>query len=281
MSNTDVHGSVFSIVAAFTCGLGVFKKLQDERRKKSRARRERVAAAEVDEQLRLQGSLRRGPADIEQEYQYGYRAVGERFAVGDGKPHRKARDVESALTTPPAIAQSSLAATLLKFNTGLINIISSFLTGGREDQRVDYASLTRLSDLSRKETIGSLRELYQRLSQANLRGALLPKPCERCGRLDCDARAVVCAVPAGNTAGKPLYGDKKRNDAPRIARVVIGKTSQSHLALVRPRERRDKSESSTSTAPTTSASNAPSRVSTPATTPCTSPLPAYMEKWYP
>lgn len=65
-------------------------------------------------------------------------------------------------------AQASLATTLLKLNTGLVNIISSFLSQDQEPTRLDCRSLTQLSEQSRTETLDALEQLYRRLSDSPL-----------------------------------------------------------------------------------------------------------------
>ncbi|KAI6835527.1 hypothetical protein KC342_g5644 [Hortaea werneckii] len=79
-------------------------------------------------------------------------ASGDEVAVGD------------------AIAQTSLAEILLRFNTGIVQIISYFLERDNGDiVHLDYRSLTDLSDLSRLETCRVLQQLCVRLSQRGSR----------------------------------------------------------------------------------------------------------------
>jgi len=63
---------------------------------------------------------------------------------------------------------------LLKFNSGLVDIISSFLRSSRKDVHLDYQSLISLSDTSRNEALNTLSRLSQRLSRSNL--TLIPHP---------------------------------------------------------------------------------------------------------
>lgn len=84
MQRTD--SCVGSLVAAFTSGLDVFKKLRERKREKKnkRAKAQTPALQEKSgEELRLSKSLRKGSADIHGEYKKHYRGYGERFAVGD------------------------------------------------------------------------------------------------------------------------------------------------------------------------------------------------------
>lgn len=77
---------IISLIAAFNDGLDVFKKLRKRRRGKRKARRAKTQTALQEkggDELRLSRSLRKGPVDIQNEYERHYRAKGERFAVGD------------------------------------------------------------------------------------------------------------------------------------------------------------------------------------------------------
>ena len=65
-------------------------------------------------------------------------------------------------------AHRSLTSTLLRLNHGLVDIISKFLSSGKDGRDVDYRSFTRLSDASRAEAVGALGDLYQRLSQSSI-----------------------------------------------------------------------------------------------------------------
>ncbi len=69
-------------------------------------------------------------------------------------------------TFPKVVAQASLADTLLKLNTGLVNIIAAFLSSDPANVQLDLRSLTKLSDTSRKEALDALGQLYSRLSKS-------------------------------------------------------------------------------------------------------------------
>lgn len=84
MAHPDVSDSIFSIIAAFTSGLDVFKKVRD-RRGKQKSKKGAKADKKSGEELKLSQSLRQGPRDIQHEYDRSYAALGERFAKGDGK----------------------------------------------------------------------------------------------------------------------------------------------------------------------------------------------------
>lgn len=81
MAYTNVSSCVLSIVASFSSGLDVFKKLGEKKRKRRRFKK----TDNVEEQeTRLSRSLRQGPEDIGREYQKNVHAVGDDFAIGDG-----------------------------------------------------------------------------------------------------------------------------------------------------------------------------------------------------
>jgi hypothetical protein len=141
-----------------------------------------------------------------------------------------------------ATAQNSLAEILLRLNAGLVSIIASFLDldskGGLD---LDYKSLTDLSEVSRVQTIGVLRQLYQRLL----------------------SKQVPQALPSARSSKEKVKSKKSSHHAspkhtkirhPTLARVLIENSSvPSQIALVRPsenpRKHRPRSHSRTSSEP--------------------------------
>ena len=92
-------------------------------------------------------SLRRGPIEIEEQYGKGLQTHGHVFDAGD------------------ACARLELNSVLLKLNSGLVELISSFIKNlGRTKMQLDYEGLTALSDASRVQARNSLSSLSQRLS---------------------------------------------------------------------------------------------------------------------
>lgn len=120
-----------------------------------------------------------------------------------------------------AAAQSSLAEILLRLNTGLVGIITTFLHRDKHGNlELDYRSLTDLSEQSREQTVGVLRQLYQRML-ARRSPARSP------------------AVQGKLSDGKAHHSSRKhsRIRGPTLARVVIRDSSKpSQIALVRPAE---------------------------------------------
>ncbi|KAI9779760.1 MAG: hypothetical protein M1816_003429 [Peltula sp. TS41687] len=159
----EVAAVVFSLISAFRSGIDVVHRLCDSRRLRRRRRRVHGSRHDLrkasstapsltnsldEKQLQLTRSLGRAPEDIGREYEKDLAVLGDEFAKGD------------------AIARASLAETLLKLNTGLVNIISSFLLAGHEtrDAQLDYQSLIQLSEESRSNAVAALEGLYRRLS---------------------------------------------------------------------------------------------------------------------
>ncbi|KAK7522617.1 uncharacterized protein IWZ02DRAFT_377592 [Phyllosticta citriasiana] len=243
-AQAKVEASVFAITTAFTSGLDVFRKLRERRarRKKTRkahGRRSHAIAAQEhvsDDESQLAKSLQRGPVEIQVRYELNRSHAGERFARGD------------------ATAHASLTEVLLKLNTGLVAIISSFLCHGKNDSNLDYKSLAHLSDCSRSDAIDALDQLYQRLSQSQVNldsGRTCCPNCRSQKHADCGSvvdlqsareqkpvakkQSLVAVKPAPNGA-TPLPPTK--SPKPR--------GSQSRLVMVRPRKSRLKPSSPTS-----------------------------------
>ncbi|KAF2717259.1 hypothetical protein K431DRAFT_288708 [Polychaeton citri CBS 116435] len=243
MAQANVSSSVLSIVASFTSGLDIFKRLRERRRRRKRTK----ASDKIDEdELRLSKSLRQGPEDIGREYQRSTYRVGEQFGIGD------------------SIAQTLLAEILLKLNTGLLTIIASFLDRGKSSIQLDYRALTGLSERSRDDTISVLQQLYQRMKQA---------------RTLADVPETHSKVKAQKSAKhdeakkriRPVAKKHTKVQGPQLARVIIQDSSRpSQLAMVRGGAKKKPHQRSAS------ASSSPSTtdVSTPPTTPPTPDLPA-------
>ncbi|KAF2100164.1 hypothetical protein NA57DRAFT_75665 [Rhizodiscina lignyota] len=269
----STESSVCSIIAAFTSGLDVFKKLRERRRQRQQgygklssnrsncgkhARQQGPVKGEKSgDELQLSKSLRRGSTDVQKVYEEHARKGGQRYIAGD------------------STAQASLAHTLLKLNAGLVNIITSFLSCGKTDVPVDYRSLTSLSDASRAEAIEALGQLYTRLSRSEL--ALQNRRAEQ--GVQNGHRGGKKQSSKGTKAKHGTTRETRTTDTsaplpPGIAKVTVH-TSTTHLAQVRPATRRKASASSTgSSKGSHSASSTPSQRSTAPQTPLTPP-PAY------
>ncbi|KAK3207631.1 hypothetical protein GRF29_103g1622721 [Pseudopithomyces chartarum] len=138
--------------------------------------------------------------ELKDKYEDCYGDKGERFAKGD------------------AIAHASLVETLVKFNTGLVRIIAKFLhhDSKNSDLRLDYKSLTHLSDASRREALDSMHKLYQRLTLSQMQ--LVRKP-----------------SPKPDSDKKRRSSSRQRSQGPTVTRVAIkspGSATQTQLAML-------------------------------------------------
>lgn len=127
-----------------------------------------------------------------------------------------------------ATAQSSLAEILLRLNAGLVSIIATFLDRDSKDgPGLDYKSLTDLSEVSRVQTIGVLRQLYQRLLSKQAPQAVPPDHHNK-------ERQRRPKTTKSRHHASPKH-TKIRH--PTLARVMIENSSiPSQIALVRPSE---------------------------------------------
>ncbi|KAK0929570.1 hypothetical protein LTR29_017054 [Friedmanniomyces endolithicus] len=216
MAQTNVSSCVLSIVASYSSGLDVFKQLREKRSRKKQ--RSRTTAQLGEAEVRLARSLRQGPEDIGREYLKSVQAAGDWFAVGD------------------VIAQSSLAEIVLKLNTGLVSIISSFLGRERDVVQMDYASLTELSERSREDTCRTLRQLMHRTQCAQALYSRPALPSDELVQRNSDV----------HEAKRRKKRTHSRVRGPMLARVTIENSSQrSQIAVVKSGERKKKSISST------------------------------------
>ena len=90
MAHANVSNGVLTIIASFSNGLDVLKKLR--RSRKTGTQQSRRKKRDDEDALRLSRSLRNGPEDIGREYQAGsMRCDSELYAVGDSKARCWAR----------------------------------------------------------------------------------------------------------------------------------------------------------------------------------------------
>ncbi|KAF2278517.1 uncharacterized protein EI97DRAFT_465798 [Westerdykella ornata] len=242
----DVSSCVTNLIHAFTNGLDIFKRLRERPRKRKARKQDQVEEISNDE-MQLSNSLRKGPQDIGSCYSSHYGKAGDRFAKGD------------------PIAHASLAETLIKLNTGLVNIIATFLNHDRKSDHLnlDYKSLTRLSNASRAEAIDSLNQLYQRLSQSQLQLSHQGRRCSHCGTVTISKHQDCCRRSGHDRLG--ARSDKKsrtssptRSNGPTVARVPIKSSSQTQLVIIRPRNPRKNSAGSTTSHASASSAVKPS-----------------------
>lgn len=172
------------------------------------------------------------------------------------------------LTCGTAIAQTSLAEILLRLNTGLVGIIASFVNSDQSDMQLDYQHLTDLSERSRIDTCRALRHLFKRMS--------IPKllPAARSGtnlaRTGYEA-SKESVVSSSRKKRKASTGHTKVRGR-MLAQVVVENSNKpSQIALVKPGERKKKSQSSGSS----SLSKASSAPATALPSPLLTPPPEY------
>lgn len=153
-----------------------------------------------------------------------------------------------------AIAQASLCETLLKLNTGLVNIISSFLRCGKKEVNLDYKSLISLSDTSRVEAVDALNRLSQRLSQSSFTTLRPSNHCSRCGKSRHEGKCLTKAASTELLTKKkhkharacPRTKAAAQDQAAHIRKVQLYNASEPQLAMVKSRPRNHRVNSSSS-----------------------------------
>ncbi|KAF1929078.1 uncharacterized protein M421DRAFT_420304 [Didymella exigua CBS 183.55] len=254
----DVSHCVHNLIEAFTNGLNIFKRLR-ERRTKHKARKEIQAPEPINSaELQLSNSLRRGPQDLSERYEdcYGQRGMGSRFAKGD------------------SIAHASLAEILMRLNTGLVGIITAFLhheqKGTHGHMKMNYKSLTDLSEASRRDALTSMSQLYQRLSHSQLQ----IHPALR-------TKTPLYVESSGNSSDsskdtKKSTASKRRPSGSHVTKMATKSSSQPQLCMVRSKSRNTTRRDSTSKSSTSKpSSKSTSPHASPYISPLQSPVPEY------
>lgn len=185
--------------------------------------------------------------------------------------------VSVLLTLCVAIAHASLAQTLIRLNTGLVGIIASFLSHDTKSSHasLDYKSLTNLSNSSRTEAIDSLNQLYRRLSQSQLQLSRIGG-CPHCG----STRHQNCTTGQTKKSSnkKAHTSSRARTNGPVITRMPIRSSNQAQLVVLRPRNTRKSSLSSSSSTKSPSTTTHTPYSTSPIGSPLGSPLPQYAKK---
>ena len=84
MAHANVSNGILTIIASFSNGLDVLKKLRQS--KKTSPKRTKAAKRSDEDALQLSRSLRHGLEEIGREYQAGsMRCDSQRYAMGDGR----------------------------------------------------------------------------------------------------------------------------------------------------------------------------------------------------
>jgi hypothetical protein len=90
MAHANVSNGILTIIASFSNGLDVLRKLRQSNKKS--AKRTKAAKRNDEDALQLSRSLRHGPEEIGREYQAGsMRCDSERYAMGDGRYPRETK----------------------------------------------------------------------------------------------------------------------------------------------------------------------------------------------
>lgn len=162
----------------------------------------------------------------------------------------------------------------MRLNTGLVSIITAFLhheqKGTHGHMKMNYKSLTDLSEASRRDALTSMSQLYQRLSQSQLQ----IHPALR-------ANTPQYAESSGNSSDsskdtKRSTASKRRPSGSHVTKMATKSSSQPQLCMVRSKSRnttRRDSTSKSSTSKPSSKSNSPH--ASPYTSPLQSPVPEY------
>ena len=198
MSAVEVAAIVTSIIAAFSSGMNVLKRMRV--RQKTR-KQDKQAAIPTQDELRVEKSLLRGPRQIRAEYDKNVTRLGHRFEIGD------------------PIANNSLAHTLIVLNTGLVNILNHALSGDSKAREMSKRSLLGLSELAAADTINALAQLNRRLASAtSLAVQPQPQPStprRRKGKVPKEKDQTLTSL---KTSSSPMTKEKKRPEADPLAR---------------------------------------------------------------
>lgn len=140
------------------------------------------------------------------------------------------------LTSLTAVAQTSLAEILFTLNTGLVSIIASFLQHDKDRLLLDFRALAALSERSRTDTCQTLRQLSKRVAQRPREGSRLALEYG-------EQKANRSQVSSHRKRRRPVSMHAKIR-GPTLARVtVMNSSAPSQVALVKPGERKKKSQS--------------------------------------
>ncbi|KAL9096323.1 MAG: hypothetical protein Q9165_001320 [Trypethelium subeluteriae] len=248
------QSTVFGIIAAFASGLDVLKKF----RAQDRGRRRRPDSSD---ELQLSKSLRRSPTEIHNHYERGYNTFSNRFADGD------------------VVAQAALAGTLLKLNSGLVEIVSTFLANPKSKSRCDFSPLIKLSDESRREAVDALNQLYQRLSSSqSMRPSPVREPSNEGHSRKTKPSKQPSSPPSKNNdkarkpGVSPRLGAKAPSSNTTVSKVAVRGLKVPQYAFIRQRPaKRSISGSSESSGSSAVSASSKSSQSTALTTPSSSP----------
>lgn len=123
----------------------------------------------------------------------------------------------------------------MRLNTGLVGIITAFLhhehKGAQGQMKMNYKSLTDLSESSRRDALTSMNQLYQRLSQSQLQihpalRSKTPQYCESYGSSSDSSKDT-----------KTSSASRRRPSGSHVTRMPTKSSSQPQLCMVRSKSR--------------------------------------------
>ncbi|KAH7079316.1 hypothetical protein BKA63DRAFT_263650 [Paraphoma chrysanthemicola] len=140
MSGVEVVALVAAIISAFTGTISLLKERRARKRNKTRER--------LEDMDRLRRAMIEAPTQIQLEYDYDFARIGPAFASGD------------------AIAREQLASVLISMQGNMIDQLQSLLLHNSSSRGWSFASLVKIAELSRSDSIAALTQQYQRLQMA-------------------------------------------------------------------------------------------------------------------
>jgi len=155
----------------------------------------------------------------------------------------------------------------LKLNSGLVDIISGFLTS--ESLRLDCVALASLSDISRAETKDSLTRLRHRLSQPTLDPTFIQagRLCDHLIEEECCTNKYpakeTSPLPSNEDCRKPVPRKPKHSDGSKVVIAPINDYKKSQWGMVRNRPHRKRRTTSTSSGGSTSSTDSKGNKTSP------------------
>ena len=160
----------------------------------------------------------------------------------------------------------------MRLNTGLVSIITTFLNheqkGTSGHMKMNYRSLTDLSEASRRDALTSMSQLYQRLSQSQLQ----IHPALRINAIESSGNS----SDSSKDNRKSTASRGRRPSGSHVTRLTTKSSSQPQLCMVRSKSRNTSRKDSTSSSSSSKlASKSTSRSESPYASPLQSPVPEY------
>lgn len=168
----------------------------------------------------------------------------------------------------------------MKLNSGLVEIVSTFLANPKKKSHCDFSPLIKLSDESRREAVDALTQLYQRLSTSQ---PIRPSPRRRSSH-EGTSRHSKSNKQSSSLLGKTYDKPRKSASSPKlssrappsnttVSKIAVRGVKVPQYAFIRQRgaKRSSSGSSASSESSTVSTSSSNSNQSTALTTPSSSP----------